>query len=158
MQLTVAFWKLLYSYKNEEIAAGIIEQKKDFDNSGDTKTVSGTKYDLVWKDLEEYVDEAVANEKINYTYREIKQDKLSYDELKKVAKLSQLPINKLFNTSGNVYKQNNLKDKLKDMTDEDKLNLLASEAMLVKRPVLIADDFALVGFNEDLWNQKLEGK
>ena len=46
----------------------------------------------------------------------------------------------------------------KDMTDEDKLNLLASEAMLVKRPVLIADDFALVGFNEDLWNQKLEGK
>ena len=98
------------------------------------------------------------SKKINYTYREIKQDKLSYDELKKVAKLSQLPINKLFNTSGNVYKQNNLKDKLKDITDEDKLNLLASEAMLVKRPVLIADDFALVGFNEDLWNQKLEGK
>ena len=51
-----------------------------------------------------------------------------------------------------------MKDKLKDMTDEDKLNLLASEAMLVKRPVLIADDFALVGFNEDLWNQKLERK
>ena len=98
------------------------------------------------------------SKKIDYTYREIKQDKLSYDELKKVAKLSQLPINKLFNTSGNVYKQNNLKDKLKDMTDEDKLNLLASEAMLVKRPVLIADDFALVGFNEDLWNQKLERK
>lgn len=54
--------------KNEEIAAGIIEQKKDFDNSGDTKTVSGTRYDLVWKDLENYINEAVANKKINYTY------------------------------------------------------------------------------------------
>lgn len=54
--------------KNEEIAAGIIKQKKDFDNSGDTKTVSGTRYDLVWKDLENYINEAVANKKINYTY------------------------------------------------------------------------------------------
>lgn len=55
--------------KNEEIAAGIIEQKKDFDNSGDTKTASGTRYDLVWKDLKKYVDEAVANKKISYTYK-----------------------------------------------------------------------------------------
>ncbi len=54
--------------KNEEIATGIIEQKRDFDNSGDTKTVSGTKYDLVWKDLENYINEAVANKKISYTY------------------------------------------------------------------------------------------
>lgn len=55
--------------KNEDIAAGIIEQKKDFDNSGDTKTVSGTKYDLVWKDLKNYVDKAVTDKKINYTYK-----------------------------------------------------------------------------------------
>lgn len=54
--------------KNEEIAAGIIEQKKDFDNSGDTKTVSGTRYDLVRKDLGNYINEAVANKKISYTY------------------------------------------------------------------------------------------
>lgn len=54
--------------KNEEIAAGIIESKKDFDNSGDTKTVSGTRYDLVWKDLKAYVDDAVANGRVNYTY------------------------------------------------------------------------------------------
>lgn len=62
---------------------------------------------------------------------------------------------RFFNTSGNLYKQMNLKDKLKDMSEEEQLKLLATDGMLVKRPLVIADEFVLTGFKEKEWEEKI---
>ena len=70
-------------------------------------------------------------------------------ELKEVLEKSGLPTKKLFNTSGNVYKEMNLKDKINDLNEEEMLELLSSNAMLIKRPLVIGDTFALVGFKEE---------
>lgn len=67
-----------------------------------------------------------------------------------------LEIKKFFNTSGLIYKNMGLKDKLPNMTDEEKLRLLASDGMLVKRPILVGDDFVLIGFKEKEWAEKLK--
>ena len=66
-----------------------------------------------------------------------------------------LPLKKFFNTSGMIYKQMNLKDKLKEMTEDDQLKLLATDGMLVKRPLVIGDNFVLTGFKEKEWEEKL---
>ncbi len=92
---------------------------------------------------------------IKYDWRDIKTSNPSYDELKAWLALSGLPIKKLFNTSGLQYKALNLKDKLPAMSEEDCLRLLATDGMLVKRPLLIGEDFALVGFREPEWEQRL---
>jgi arsenate reductase len=83
---------------------------------------------------------------VEYTLRDIKEDNPSYAELKTWLRLSGLPIKRLFNTSGLLYKSLNLKEKLPAMSEDDALKLLSTDGMLVKRPWLIGDDFALVGF------------
>ena len=91
---------------------------------------------------------------IAYELRDIKLDKPSLDELTKWYKLSGLPLKKFFNTSGLLYKSLDLKNKLPTMTEEEMLKLLATDGMLVKRPLLVGEDFVLVGFKEAEWQEK----
>ena len=88
---------------------------------------------------------------IKYEDRNIKLDKPTYDELKAYFLASGLDINKLFNTSGLLYKKMGLKDKLKDLSIDEKLILLASDGMLVKRPILVTGNKAYFGFKEEMW-------
>ena len=90
--------------------------------------------------------------KIEYEFRDIKLDNPTLQELTAWYKQSGLPLRKFFNTSGLLYKSLDLKNKLPAMTDDDMLKLLASDGMLVKRPLLIGKDFVLVGFKEAEWN------
>ena len=90
-----------------------------------------------------------------YDERHIKDNNPTTDELKKWHKQSGLPLKKFFNTSGLQYKALNLKEKLPAMSEEEQFKLLASDGMLVKRPLLIGDGFALVGFKEDEWRARL---
>lgn len=83
-----------------------------------------------------------------YETRDIKENNPSYDELKEWYNKSGLPLKKFFNTSGMLYKSMNLKDKLPEMSEEEQLKLLATDGMLIKRPVLITDNVVLVGFRE----------
>lgn len=85
-----------------------------------------------------------------YEERNIKEDRPTYEELKKWHEMSGLPVKKLFNTSGLVYKSMGLKDKLADMTEDQQLRLLATDGMLVKRPVIIDGDKAWFGFKGSL--------
>ena len=93
--------------------------------------------------------------KIEYEVRDIKLDNPTLEELTEWYKKSGLPLKKFFNTSGLLYKSLELKDKLPTMTEEERLNLLATDGMLVKRPLLIGQDFVLVGFKEAEWKEKL---
>lgn len=86
---------------------------------------------------------------IAYELRDIKLENPTLDELSEWYKKSNLPLKKFFNTSGLLYKSLDLKNKLPAMTNEEMLQLLATDGMLVKRPILIADDFILLGFKED---------
>lgn len=88
---------------------------------------------------------------IPYELRDIKQDNPTHSELTAWYQKSGLPLKKFFNTSGLMYKSLDLKNKLPTMTEEEMLSLLASDGMLVKRPLLIGDDFVLVGFQEANW-------
>ena len=88
---------------------------------------------------------------IQYKYRDIKQENPTYDELKSWFPLSGQPIKRLFNTSGLQYKALNLKERLPAMSEEDCLKLLATDGMLVKRPLVVCDEFVLIGFKEDEW-------
>ena len=93
---------------------------------------------------------------IEYEFRDIKIENPSLEELTAWYKLSGLPLRKFFNTSGLLYKSMELKTKLPNMTDEEMLALLATDGMLVKRPLAIGDDFVLVGFKEAEWVAKLK--
>ncbi len=93
--------------------------------------------------------------KKEYELRDIKLDKPTLEELTMWHKKSGLPLRKFFNTSGLLYKSLDLKNKLPEMTEEDMLKLLSTDGMLVKRPLLIGDDFVLVGFKEADWEEKL---
>ena len=93
--------------------------------------------------------------KIEYELRDIKEDNPSLDELTTWYKTSGLPLKKFFNTSGLLYKSMELKDKLPTMPEEEQLKLLATDGMLVKRPLVIGDNFVLVGFKESEWSEKL---
>lgn len=92
---------------------------------------------------------------IAYTARHIKDERPSYDELKQWLEDSGLPIKKFFNTSGLVYKNLGLKDKLPTMTVDEQLQLLASDGMLVKRPLIISGSTVLTGFRQAEWEEKL---
>ena len=92
---------------------------------------------------------------VTYTLRHIKEDKPSYEDLKTWYETSQLPLRKFFNTSGLLYKSLGLKDKLPTMSEEDMLALLATDGMLVKRPLLVGDNFVLVGCKEAEWKEKM---
>lgn len=93
---------------------------------------------------------------IEYEFRDIKIENPTLEELSAWYKLSGLPLRKFFNTSGLLYKSMELKTKLPNMTDEEMLALLATDGMLVKRPLAIGDDFVLVGFKEAEWAEKLK--
>ena len=93
---------------------------------------------------------------VEYEFRDIKLENPSLEELTAWYKLSGLPLRKFFNTSGLLYKSMELKTKLPNMTDEEMLALLATDGMLVKRPLAIGDDFVLVGFKEAEWAEKLK--
>ena len=92
--------------------------------------------------------------KIEYDLRDIKEDNPSLEELSAWHKVSGLPLKKFFNTSGLLYKSMELKAKLPTMSEEEQLNLLATDGMLVKRPLVIGDGFVLVGFKESDWSEK----
>ena len=85
---------------------------------------------------------------ISYELRDIKEENPTAQELSDWQKKSGLPMKKFFNTSGMLYREMGLKDKLKAMTDQEMLDLLATDGMLVKRPILVTDDAVLVGFKE----------
>ena len=93
---------------------------------------------------------------IEYEFRDIKLENPSLEELTAWYKLSGLPLRKFFNTSGLLYKSMELKTKLPNMTDDEMLALLATDGMLVKRPLAIGDDFVLVGFKEAEWEAHLK--
>ena len=95
---------------------------------------------------------------IAYTFRDIKTEHTDYDELAEWNKSSGLPLKRFFNTSGLLYKSMELKDKLPGMSEEEMLRLLSTDGMLVKRPLLIGDDFVLVGFKEAEWESRLNSK
>ena len=90
---------------------------------------------------------------VSYELRNIKDDKPTEAELRAWHNLSGLPLKKFFNTSGNLYKEMHLKDKLPQMSEEEQLSLLATNGMLVKRPLVVGKDFVLTGFKEAEWDQ-----
>lgn len=93
---------------------------------------------------------------VSYESRHIAEENPSAEEIKKWHKKSGLPLKKFFNTSGLRYKELQLKDKLPAMSEEEQLALLASDGMLVKRPILVGDDFVRVGFKEAEWEDVLK--
>lgn len=92
---------------------------------------------------------------ISYTDRHIVEDNPTYEELKEWHKRSGLPLKRFFNTSGMLYKEMQLKDKLPTMSEEEQLQLLATNGMLVKRPLIVREDAVLTGFKEAEWEEKL---
>ncbi len=92
---------------------------------------------------------------IVYSERDIKVDNPTFDELSEWHKKSGFPLKKFFNTSGLIYKSMELKNKLPDMSEDEQLHLLATDGMLVKRPLIIADNFVVIGFKEAEWKEKL---
>ena len=93
---------------------------------------------------------------ISYELRDIKTENPSAQELAQWYRRSGLPLKKFFNTSGLLYKSMELKDKLPNMTEEEMLHLLATDGMLVKRPLLVGEETVLVGFKEAEWAQRLK--
>lgn len=93
---------------------------------------------------------------IEATVRDIKQDNPTEAELRAWHKLSGLPLKRFFNTSGLQYKALGLKDKLPAMSEDEQFALLATDGMLVKRPLLVGEDFALPGFKQAEWEEKLK--
>ena len=91
---------------------------------------------------------------IDYIERHIAENNPTYDELKEWHEKSELPLKKFFNTSGLLYKEMRLKDKLPTMSEEEQLKLLATNGMLVKRPILVMEGKVLVGFKEAEWNEQ----
>ena len=92
---------------------------------------------------------------IPYSKKHIVDSNLTYKEVEEIYKKSKLDVQKLFNTSGVVYRELNLKDKLKEMDLQQKLELLASNGMLLKRPLLVQESTVIVGFNKDVYEEKL---
>lgn len=93
---------------------------------------------------------------LKYTERHIVEDNPTYEDLKDWYSRSGLPLKKFFNTSGLLYKDMKLKDKLPGMSEDEQLKLLATNGMLVKRPVLVNGDTVLLGFKEAEWAEKLK--
>ncbi len=92
---------------------------------------------------------------ISFEERNIKEENPTYEELKALWEQSGLPLSKFFNTSGLLYRGMGLKEKLPGMSDDEKLRLLATDGMLVKRPILVTDTHVLLGFREAAWDAAL---
>lgn len=93
--------------------------------------------------------------KVEYTDRHIVEDNPSYEELKEWYERSGLPLKKFFNTSGMLYKEMKLKDKLPAMSEDEQLKLLSTNGMLVKRPLIVGDGIIMTGFKEAEWAERL---
>lgn len=93
---------------------------------------------------------------VKYLDRHIVENNPTYEELKEWHEKSELPIKKFFNTSGMLYKSMNLKNKLPTMSEEEQLKLLATDGMLVKRPLIISENVIFTGFREKEWAEKLK--
>ncbi len=93
--------------------------------------------------------------KLVYTDRHIKEENPTVEELKEWHKKSGLPLKRFFNTSGNLYKELGLKDKLPAMTEEEQYELLATDGMLIKRPIIVTEDKVFTGFKEETWEELL---
>ncbi len=93
------------------------------------------------------------NNNISYQLRNIKENNPTKKELDNLVKLSKKDVNKFFNTSGVVYRSLNLKDRLNKMSYEEKLEVLSTNGMLVKRPILVTNDMVLIGFKEKEWKE-----
>ena len=92
---------------------------------------------------------------IEYNYRPIKEENPATEELADWIAKSGLPVNRFFNTSGLLYKEQNIKDKIKILSEKELINILASNGMMIKRPILLSNDTVLVGFKEEEWSEKL---
>ena len=103
-------------------------------------------------------EDYLKGQEISFTKRDIKEENPNFAELEAWYKVSGLPLKRFFNTSGLKYKELSLKDKLPHMTEIEQLKLLATDGMLVKRPILVSDKFVLVGFKEKEWEEKLDQK
>ncbi len=106
------------------------------------------------KKAKKYLDD----NKINYNDRHILEETPTYDELNTWINKYDIEVKKLFNTSGLKYKELNLKDKLNTLSLEEKIKLLSSDGMLIKRPLLISEDNILIGFKEKEWDKYLKGE
>ena len=104
------------------------------------------------KNAKKYLD----NKKIKYDERDIVKENPTYEELLSWYKNSDIELKKFFNTSGLLYKEMNLKEKLKDMSEEEQLKLLSTNGMLIKRPILINNNKIVLGFKEDNYNEICE--
>ena len=93
---------------------------------------------------------------VSYTFRDIKMEHPTYEELSAWHERSGLPLKRFFNTSGLLYKSMGLKDKLPQMSEDEMLKRLAADGMLVKRPLLVGNDFVLIGFKEAEWAERLK--
>ena len=93
---------------------------------------------------------------IEYADRHIKENNPTYEELKDWYKKSNLPLKRFFNTSGLLYKSMGLKDKLPTMSEDEQLKLLATDGMLVKRPIIVSDNVIMTGFKEKEWEENLK--
>ena len=92
---------------------------------------------------------------VDFLERPIVEENPTYEELKEWYAKSGLPLKKFFNTSGLLYKEMGLKDRLPEMSEEEQLKLLATNGMLVKRPLVVGEDFVLTGFREKEWEEKI---
>ena len=92
---------------------------------------------------------------VDFEERSIVEENPTYEELKEWYQKSSLPLKKFFNTSGMLYKEMKLKDKLPEMSEDEQLKLLATNGMLVKRPLVVGEDFVLTGFREKEWGEKM---
>ena len=92
---------------------------------------------------------------VEFEERAIKEENPTYEELKMWHQMSGMPLKKFFNTSGLLYKDMGLKEKLSQMSEEEQLRLLATNGMLVKRPLVIGEDYVLAGFKEKEWAEKM---
>ena len=98
------------------------------------------------------------NNNIEFEERAIKEQNPTYEELKAWHEMSGLPLKKFFNTSGLIYKEMQLKDKLPQMSEDEQLQLLATNGMLVKRPLVIGEDYVLTGFKEKEWEERIKNR
>ncbi|MBQ2636797.1 MAG: arsenate reductase family protein [Methanobrevibacter sp.] len=92
---------------------------------------------------------------IEYESRHIVEDNPTAEEIELWYNKSGLPLKRFFNTSGKIYRENKLKDKLPEMSEQEQFDILATNGMLVKRPIVVGDDFVLVGFKLKEWEEKL---
>ncbi len=92
---------------------------------------------------------------VQYELRHIKDENPTEEEIRSWHAMSGLPLKRFFNTSGMLYKEMNLKDRLPEMSEDEQYKLLASDGMLVKRPIIIKGDFVTTGFKEKEWEEKL---